>query len=408
MPWAQSVSARLLIQAGSRYENESDSPFSLGLAHYMEHMVFEGSHRHPSRRDLERAIKSYGGKVSSYTEKEYTMYQAKLPTKHADFATAFVRDLAFNPLMKPESVIKEKRIISAEIRKSYDDPSQYRWNLLRKLVWKGHPLEHNPLGTVDSIQAITRDDLIAYHQRFYRPGNAILVIAGNITHSQALDMAIKDFGDLYTSSQIEVEVQPLIFTEPSPRVLIVNKKLEETHVLLAFSTLGNGMKSTQLAEIQILARMLRDKVQDTLVYDLASSYFTACAPWLVSDNGLLVIMAGVDPERTEEVVETMVREVKELQVNENSVTDAKNALKSDLIIDLENTDAYAHFIAEQELFNGIVRSPAQTEKWVDAVTPATVHSLRKNIVTDETVALVLLGSVSKDKTETFERKLQFI
>src|SRR3989344_2730723 len=170
MPWAQSVSARFLVKAGPRYEGE----VTTGSAHYLEHMFFEGSQKYPSRRELDRAVESRGGDHSAYTDKEYVMYQAKLPTESADFASEFVRELVFNPVMAEEAVEREKGVISAELRRSIDTPAQHRWNLLRQHVWSGHPLGHNTLGTFDSIERISRQDLLGYHTRFYRPNNAIL------------------------------------------------------------------------------------------------------------------------------------------------------------------------------------------------------------------------------------------
>ena len=408
MPWAQSVSARLLIQAGPRYEEESGDKTTIGCAHYLEHMFFEGSQNYPSRRDLDRAVEGRGGDHSAYTDKEYVMYQAKLPSEHADFATAFVRELAFNPLMLEEAVAREKGIITAELRRSIDNPSQQRWNLLREFVWKGHPLGHNTLGTFDSIQAINRDDLIAYHQRFYRPDNAILVIAGNTTRSQAVDMATRDFGDLRANPQLGVEVPPPIFTELAPRVFIENKDLKETHALLAFSTEGRGETHPQLPKVQVLARMLRNSIFHKFVYDLGISYSAGCWPWLVSDNGSIVIAAGVAPERTEEAIEAMVSEVNSLKVTDESVGEAKEALKGELTLNLADTDDYAHFIGEQELYGGKVRSPEQVKARIDSVTPTEIDNLRKGLITNRTAALVLLGPVSTDKTEVFEEILQFV
>src|SRR4030067_2780393 len=113
MPWAQSVSARLLVKAGPRFEDE----ITIGIAHYLEHMLFEGSLKYPTRRELDRAVGSKGGDHSAYTDKEYVMYQAKLPTESADFASEFVRELVFNPVMAEEAVEREKGGISADLRR---------------------------------------------------------------------------------------------------------------------------------------------------------------------------------------------------------------------------------------------------------------------------------------------------
>lgn len=407
MPWAQSVSARLLIQAGPRYEEESGGKTTVGCAHFLEHMFLEGCHLYPSRRDLDRAVEGKGGDHSAYTTKEYVMFQAKLPTEYSSFATSFIKELVFDPLMLEEAVIREKGIITAELRRSTDNPSEHRWYLLRNFVWKGHPLGHNTLGTFDSIQAISIDDLISYHNLFYRPDNAILIIAGNTTKAQALNMATKDFGDLQANSQLGIEVPAPIFAELNPRVFIENKNLQAIHALLAFSTEGHGENSPQLLEIKVLAKMLRNSIFHKFVYDLGISYSAGCWPWLVSDNGSIVIAVGVDPDRIDEAIDTMVNEVNNLEVTDVSVNEAKETLKGEITLNLADTDDYANFIGEQELYTGKVKSPDQIRTSIDQVTSTAIDCLRERIITTRTSALVLLGPISEDKIGSFEEKLQF-
>ncbi len=403
MPWAQSVSVRLLISAGPRWEDDKTT----GTAHYLEHMIFEGSQKYPSRRDLDRAIENLGGDQGAYTDKEYVMYQAKVPSEHAGFATEFVREFVFNPLMNEGAVIREKGIITSELKRSNDDPNDHRWQILREFVWMGHPLGHNTLGTFDSIKAITREDLIKYHRTFYHPDNTILVIAGNIGTTKAVDLAVKNFGDLDAHPELEFVVPTPQFISQKPRVFIENKKLEETHILLAFSTEGRGESSPELPELRVLSKIMRKTIFHKFVYDLGISYSAYSYPWLVSDNGSLIVGAGVHPERTDEAVDVIVNEVNNLNITEESLREAKEALKGELTLNIADTDHYANLIGEQELYTGEIKSPAQIRQNIDRVTIEGVNNLKKAIVTNNTSALVLLGPINEDKCENLDAKLQF-
>ncbi len=403
MPWAQSVSARLLVSAGPRWEDDQTN----GTAHYLEHMIFEGSQEYPSRRELDKAIESLGGKQNAYTDKEYVMYQAKVPAEHAAFATEFVREFVFNPLMSEEAVAREKGIITAELKRSNDDPSNHRWQLLREFVWKGHSLGHNTLGTFESIRAITKRGLQSYHERFYRSDNSVLVIAGNINGQTALELSIKDFGGLVAHPELEVNVEAPRFVEQKPRVFIENKPLEETHILLAFSTEGRGENSPELATIQVLSKLMRKSVFHKFVYDLGISYSAFSYPWLVSDNGSLVVGAGVHPERTEEAIDVMVNEVNSLEISEQSLREAKEALKGEQTLNIADTDDYAHFIGEQELYTGTIKSPEQVRQCIEEVSHEALQSLKDTIISNNTTALVLLGLVNEDKAKIFDQKLHF-
>ena len=403
MPWAQSVSARLLVSAGPRWEDDKTT----GTAHYLEHMIFEGSQKYPSRRELDKAIENFGGDQNAYTQKEYVMYQAKVPSEHAGFATEFVREFVFNPLMSEEAVAREKGIITAELKRSNDDPNNHSWQLLREFVWRGHSLGHNTLGTFDSIQAITKEDLIKYHQKFYRPDNTILVIAGNIDGSKAIDLAMKDFGSLSAHPDLGFTVPTPQFVKQKQRVFIENKKLEETRILMAFSTEGRGENSPELPEIQVLSKIMRKTIFHKFVYDLGISYSAFCYPWLVSDNGSLVVGAGVHPERTDEAIDVIVNEVNRLEITNESLKEAKEALKGELTLDIADTDDYAHFIGEQELYTGIIKSPEQVRLGIDRVTVDAVTKLKREIISDKTSALVLLGPIDESKSEDLNNKLLF-
>lgn len=402
MPWAHSVSARLLVKTGLRYESEH----TIGINHYIEHMFLEGSRKYPSRRELDKAITSLGGARRNYAGDEYARYQAKLPVDNANFSTKFIRELVFNPIMAEEAVKREKSIIAAELRRSIDSPSEHRHNLLRKHVWKNYPLGYNTLGTFESIQRITRQDLLDYHSCFYRPNNAILVVAGNITSSQAIDIATQDFGDLPASEDIHPMVTSPV-QSAIPRVLIEERDIQQSHILLAFSTKGSGKSSPILPEIQVLSRMIRNNIFHKFVYDLGLSYAAGGYTWLLSDNGNIVVAVEVAPKNTDEAVKRIVHEVSQIKIDEDLIQEAKASVISDLILNMADTDDYAHFIGEQQLYTGTVKSPLQAKNELQAVTATDLYKLKQSLLTNDNVAMVVLGPISKDRSASLDQKLIF-
>jgi len=401
MPEARSVTARLLVKAGPRYEDKTTT----GSAHYLEHVLSEGSKKYPTSREIDKAIEDRGGDYTAGTHSEYVMYQGKLPSEGAGFATEFLREVVFNPAMTKEAVKREKGIISAELGEQIDLPDQYRWDLLREHVWGGHPLARNTLGSFESIEQITLEDLLDYHNRFYKPNNAILVMAGKITTPRAIEMA-HDFNDLSGS----VDGSPVI---PAPtqsvesRVLIEERDLHLAHILLAFGTKGHGESSLILPQIKVLSRMLRNRIFYKFVYDLGLSYSASCHPFLVSDNGNIVMVANVAPQNTEEAVVNMVHEVNHLKIDDASVEEAKLGVISNTFLNLADTDTLTGFIAEQELYTGNVKSPEEMEKEIQMVSAADIERMKKSLFTGENAVLVVLGPVSQDKSSSLDQKLLF-
>ncbi len=402
MPWAGSVSARLLVNAGPRYEDSRTT----GSAHYLEHMFFEGSKKHPSRRELDRALESRGGDHSAYTEKEYAMYQAKVPADEANFAVQFVRDLVFNPAMTEEAVQREKGIISSELRKWIDTAGWYRWTLLREHVWPGHPLGHNTLGTFESIDGITRDDLVDYQDRFYRPDNSVLVIAGNIKSTDAVNIAADNLGDLQRSTRPLPVVKAPAYSATT-HVKIEDKDLKQAHVLLAFDTNGEGENGDLLARINVLSKMIRNVLFHKFVYEKGIAYSAGSFPWLVSDGGCVAAYAEVSPENIDQAVEMMVCEVKNLKIDQDTINEARVTVASEATLNLADTDDYAHFIGEQELHSGRVKSPEEMKQSVMNVSVDEVQEMKDELIVRETAALVVLGQVSQARIQEFDDMLVF-
>lgn len=403
MPWAQSVSIRLLISAGPRWEDSKTN----GIAHFLEHMLLEGSQKYPSARELGKTISNLGGTYSAYTNKEYVMYQIKVPTKYASSATEIIREFVFNPIMDKAAVLKEKGIIKSELKRSNDDPNSHSWDLIREFAWKGHILGEKTLGTFNSIKRINRNDLVKYHQNFYCSNNAILVIAGNIDKEKALKLVSENFGDLKPQLKLKLTNTLPKFNKEKSKIFIENKKLEETHFFIVFSTKGKGENSQELPKIQILSQLLGREIFYKLVYGLGISYSAFSYPYLVLNDGLLVVGAGVHPEKTEEAINIMIDEISNLKITKESFFEAKESLKGNLTLDIADTDEYAHFIGEQELYTGKIKSPEEIRSIIDGITLESINKLRKTIITNKNSALIVLGPISKNKLKKFQTHLLY-
>ncbi len=400
MPWAQSVTARLVVKAGPRYENKKN----IGTAHYLEHMLLEGSSKYPTRKELDKAIEIQGGTHNAYTNKEYVMYQIKMPPESASLTLKFLYEIVFHPLISNEAVLREKGIISEELRMSLDNPNNHIWNLLLNFAWKNHPLGYNTLGTFDSIQALTKNDLMMYHQTFYVPNNAILIISGNIETRKALDMVMKEFNKLKKKGSFQSVSTPKLIVS-MPRVHIEESDIKQSHILLSFSTQSYGKSSSLSLAIQLLSELNSKNIFYRLVYDLGLSYSAYCWPWLFSDTGLIAIYAGTNSKHTEKVVETIVHEVNNLKINKKNVHEAKASLKKNLTLDLADSDDYAHFIGEQQLFKNNVYTPEEIKDKIDTVSIDTLIYLKNFILKKNNATMVVLGPVLK-KATLLEKKLK--
>jgi predicted Zn-dependent peptidase len=347
-----------------------------------------------------------GGKISAYTDKELVMYQTKFPTDKADFCTKFLRELVFNPQMSRKAFIKEKGIITAELRRNIENPVKHRWNVLRKFIWKDHPFGINTLGTFKSIKQITYQDLKQYYDHYYRPNYSILVIAGNIKRTKAMKMAITNFGDIKQSENNPPHVPPPT-QALDKHVHIEEQPVKQAHIQLSFDTNGHGESSPIWPQIILLNRIIGNNIFHKFVYDLGYSYSARSHAWLVKNSGNIVITVETPPKNTTKTVSLIVDELNKTIINRQSVQEARAGVISNMFLGLADTDQYADFIGMWELYNNKVKSPDKVKKDFKAVSVRDLQKLKESVVRKQNAAMIVLGPVSSKRKEQYENMLAF-
>lgn len=403
MPWAQSVTSRLLISNGPLYENKTLQ----GISHYLEHVIVSGSKKYPSRKDLDLAIQRYGGVQRAFTDKEYVVYQTKIPFQYYDFSLEFLREMVFNPLISDETIKREKGTIISELKKKLDSPDNYKWNLLDNFVWKNHPVAYETLGTLNTIDSITKAEISRWFKKFYIPNNCILVISGNVTLEEALNSVKNNFGNLKSKiNKYNTKSEPT-FIKSKPRVFIKNKKLKETHIMLAFSLGNKGRSSPDYYKILLLTSMISKVIFYKFVYNMGISYMAYARTRFVKNTGYIYINAGVHPNKLGLSINTITKTLKGLRITKKSISEAKEYLKGVLTLDIADTNDYASLIATTEFYTNNPLSPQQIREKIELISFKEINEIKDEIITNDNSALVLLGSVGKGREEEFDKKLKF-
>jgi len=185
LPDRLSVMAVLSLAVGSRYEEEAQA----GISHMIEHLLFKGTERHPTPREVVMPIEGVGGMLNAHTTREMTSYWGHVPFQHAGrlFETLF--DMVMHPLLRVEDLEQEKAIIIEEINASLDMPDEVAGMTTMALLHPGHPLGRDIAGRPETIRGLTREDVLAFMHTFYGPQNAVLAVAGRIEHEQAVAWA---------------------------------------------------------------------------------------------------------------------------------------------------------------------------------------------------------------------------
>ncbi|HXG36982.1 MAG TPA: pitrilysin family protein, partial [Dehalococcoidia bacterium] len=191
MPQVRSVAVSFYLGAGSRYEQETEA----GLSHFVEHLCFKGTVRRPTPKEIAESIDRVGGILNAATDREYTVYYAKVAQGHFDLALDLLADLIRNPVFEPGEMEKERKVILEELAAVEDSPAQVADLLLDGLIWPHQPLGWDVGGTPETVSAITRPLALDYTHRQYVPNNAVLSVAGAVEHERVLEQVQRTLGD---------------------------------------------------------------------------------------------------------------------------------------------------------------------------------------------------------------------
>jgi predicted Zn-dependent peptidase len=394
MPHVRSVSVGIWIGTGSRRE----TPEQNGLSHFIEHMVFKGT-THRSAEDIARSVDSIGGNLDAFTAKELVCFNTKVLDEHLSLAWDVLADLVLNPLFRPEDIEKEKGVILEEIKMEADSPDYVVHEIFSANFWKDHPLGKPILGTRETVRRFDSDMIRRYYSQVYAPANLVVTAAGNLTHQRLVTLVRDHFEALPAGEQTPPENVPTTHA----RIALRNKKsLEQVHVCLGVPSyplphqerfacyvlntlLGGGMSSR-------LFQNIRER------QGLAYAVFSELSPY--HDTGCLSIYAGTSLESAPKVVESIVKEFRDLK--ENSVSDdelrrAKDHLKGSLMLSLESTVSRMTNLARQEMYFGRFFTLDELVESIEAVTAADVQRIAQTFFDPKLIALTVLGNLENLK-----------
>src|SRR5437660_1062779 len=190
-PFGEVVAVQLWVRAGGRDEAAAE----LGLAHYLEHMLFKGTTTR-SKGFVDRDVEALGGYVNAGTSLDFTYYYVVLPATRAVAAIEMLADISVNSSLDETELELEKKVVIEEMRLGEDTPQRHLTRQLYGMVVDGHPYGRSLLGTPEIIQKLTRNTLLALYGRLSAPDSSTLVVVGPITKAAILQAAERPLGRL--------------------------------------------------------------------------------------------------------------------------------------------------------------------------------------------------------------------
>jgi predicted Zn-dependent peptidase len=395
LPHTRSASISFFIGAGSRYEPDEQA----GVSHFLEHMLFKGTERRPTPGEISEEIEGVGGVMNAATDKELTVYWAKVGDQHFERALDVLADNLRFSRFEPDEIEKERQVILEELAMTEDSPAELAGLLFDEVLWPAQALGRDVGGSPASVKQLDRDSMRRYWAQQYVPENTVLAVAGNVEPEQVLASATRWLADWERGPF--GTWQPAVDGQQAPRVGVRFKKSEQAHISLgvpAYSAdhpdryaldvlntvLGDGSSSRLFLE-------LREK--RALTYDV-SSYVSR-----FSDTGAHAVVASVQPNRATETIKLIRAELDRLHepVSEHELTKAREYMKGRLQLRMEDTGAVASWLGHQELLRKQIMTVDDALGILDSINVADLKRVADDLLDARLLNLAVVGPFRSER-----------
>src|SRR5580698_465998 len=231
LPSVRSAAFGIWAGVGSRDED----PAHAGATHYLEHLLFKGTPRRTAL-DISAAMDAVGGELNAFTAKEYTCYYARVLDADLPLAIDVLADMVTSSLIEPKDVDAERGVILEEIAMNDDDPADTVHEAFAAQLFGDTPLGRPILGSVDSINAITRAQIAEHYAARYRPENLVVAAAGSLEHEQVVELTLAAFGPAASGSASplppRLPVAGAVEAATGTGIRLVSRGIEQANLVL--------------------------------------------------------------------------------------------------------------------------------------------------------------------------------
>jgi predicted Zn-dependent peptidase len=405
VPSVRSAAVGIWVNVGSRDE----APATAGASHFLEHLLFKGT---TSRTALEisSSIESVGGEMNAFTSKEYTCFYARVIDTDLPMAIEVVSDLITSSIVTALDVDAERKVVLEEIAMRDDDPSDLVHDLFSDTYYGNTPIGRPILGTIDSINGMSRNTVFNYYKKKYLPQDLVVAVAGNIKHKRVVAMVEEA---LSRDNFLNVMAAPVIRPNTPVKntkqqsVGLMYKKSEQAHMFYGMegvaraderrfamgilsAALGGGMSSRLFQEIREKRGLAYS------VYSYAQQF---------AGSGLIGFYAGCNPTKAVEVVEiirSVLGDVADNGMTHEEIERAKGAVRGSLVLSQEDSGSRMSRIGKNEIVYGQVMDFDEILKAIARVSTEDIREIASEFLV-KTPTLALVGPFKNESK--FEKVL---
>ena len=396
----ETASLGIFLGVGARYEKKRLK----GIAHFLEHMLFKGTKNYSHRR-IKREIEGRGGSLNAFTSQEITAYYAHFLNKNFKITLDILLDMVAAPALRPADIEKERNVILQEIKMYNDLPACRALTLLEELIWPGHALGEEIIGSSASVGRIGRRDLFNFRNNHYVNKSMVISLSGNFPKAGIIDLL---------TGRIKSSKNPtgVVLKKPSGlrglHIITEKKKLEQVHLCLGFrspSSLSSKRIATGLLHI-ILGANMSSRLFEELREKRSLCYDVSTEARKYKDSGVFIIHLGLQRDKITLAHNTIVKELIRLKtklIGAKELTRAKDYSLGHIAMSLERPEGRMFYAAESYLTRGAIESFSGIKESISRVSAEDLRILAKEIFNFKNMAISCVGNIDDNLDETLRK-----
>ncbi len=407
----------IMVGVGSNYENYNSTN---GMSHYLEHMLFKGTKKHKTSKEISMIFDLYGCYINAYTDKENTSYVIKCDSQYLEKCLVVLADIVLNTIFKKDEFEKEKHVVIEELKRVNDNTSVYIIDECYKLLFNDNTLGLSTGGDENQILNFKIKKLNEFYKQFYKSNNIVISVCSDLDFKDVLKIINKT--DLVTKNNIDNETIPkltlnnMLNSEDKYKLNIIERDLEQTHISIGFKTCN--ITSDDRYVLDIINAILTGSMSSLLFLNLREkyglTYNTSIEQSEYIQGGVFIIYTSVDKNRVIKtdkgpgaitIIINTLNDLKEKGVSLSELKKIKGFLKGSLTLEYEDCLNLSDYNGRQIISNQPIISLDKLSDIYNKITLKDINRIIDKYLKKELMSVVLIGKgIKKNKVkEELER-----
>ncbi len=403
MPHMASVSLGVWIGVGGRHEATKES----GISHFIEHMVFKGTHTRTAKA-LKESVEGIGGSFNGFTSDEVTCYMVKVPSKYTELGLEILADMVINPRFDDQDILREKSVVCEEIKMYIDQPADHVLEALIGLMWPSNSLGRPLTGSISNVKKFKREELVKFKSSNYNPANIAVVAAGKVDPDALLKAASARFAWQKPGKTRPCEAAS--WKQRSPKIKFMSDDTNQAHIAFGFPVPDCPIKERYAMKVMDVAlggnmssrlfEELREK--NGLCYDISSAFKRH------SDAGEMIIHAGVDRKKAVMAASAVIDQIlliRDIGITADELTRVKEYIKGQFLLTMERTSARMLWLGDKFMMEKKIPGSDEVLDLVESVTLGDIKKACQEVFDRSRANLAVIGGLGDGEKKLIKKAL---